>query len=78
MSQPSDQGYLGADVAWDERVGAYLITHVVVGDCWHDTRGGPLSKVGMDVRVGDYIVAVNGQRLDQVSGARRAARDKRR
>lgn len=45
---------------------AFRIARVVKGDNWHDTRGGPLSRLGMDVNPGDFILALNGRPLNKV------------
>lgn len=59
------QGFLGADFTWDENAGAYRITHLVHGDHWDPKRGGPLTKPGINIRVGDLVIAINGQRLSR-------------
>lgn len=57
------QGHLGADFVWDDANKGYRITHIVRGDHWEPNRGGPLAKPGVNLEVGDVIVAINGQRL---------------
>lgn len=59
------QGHLGADLIWDEAAQGYRITHIVQGDHWDALRGGPLAKPGINLQVGDVIVAINGQALSQ-------------
>lgn len=59
------QGFLGADVNYDDVTKAYRIVGIVRGDSWDLKRGGPLSKLGMNVEVGDYIFAINKRRLSQ-------------
>ncbi|MCA9292882.1 MAG: PD40 domain-containing protein [Phycisphaerales bacterium] len=59
-------GMLGADyelVSTNEGK-AYKITNIVEGAAWdHDARG-PLSMPGVDVKEGDFILAVNGVPID--------------
>jgi tricorn protease len=60
--QPSvkrrDGGLLGAEV---ERAGdAYRIVKIFKGEAWQSAFYSPLAAPGVDVSVGDYIVAVNG------------------
>lgn len=59
-------GMLGADyelVSTDEGT-AYRITSILEGAAWdHDARG-PLSMPGVDVKEGDFILAVNGAPID--------------
>ena len=66
-------GALGVDVSWDggwraegvERDGGYRITHIVRGDDWDPHTGSPLRRPGLDVEVGDVLLAINGKPLDQ-------------
>lgn len=68
-SQPRyAQGYLGAPLAWDEDAGGYRIGEFVVGDPWDLRHSSPLADPGVDVRPGDVILAVNGQRVDRATG----------
>jgi tricorn protease len=57
------QGVLGADFTWDAEAGGYRIGHIVVGDSWHAEHTSPLVGPGTDVRTGDLLIAINGQRL---------------
>ncbi|MDJ0794372.1 MAG: PDZ domain-containing protein [Woeseiaceae bacterium] len=51
-------GLLGADV---ERAGdAYRIAKIFKGEAWQPAFYSPLAAPGVDVSVGDYIIAVNG------------------
>lgn len=55
-------GLLGCDFALEE--GAYRITRILgAGSPEIDARG-PLAQHGVDARVGDWLLAVNGQALD--------------
>jgi len=51
-------GLLGADFAMDN--GYYRITKIYGTDNWNPDLRAPLTSPGVDVHVGDYILAVNG------------------
>ncbi|GAA3446831.1 S41 family peptidase [Planomonospora venezuelensis] len=53
------QGKLGADLAFEG--GVYRIRRIVDGDRWDPDATSPLNRLGLDVRPGDTILAVNGQ-----------------
>jgi tricorn protease len=58
-----DVGLLGADLAWDDSVGAWKVTRIARGDVWDEESGPPLLKPGLDVREGQTtVLAVNGRR----------------
>ncbi|GAA0430683.1 tricorn protease [Acrocarpospora corrugata] len=52
------QGKLGVD--WTHTGGRFVIAHIVGGDRWDPDATSPLNRLGVDVRPGDAIVAVNG------------------
>jgi tricorn protease len=54
-------GLLGADFAIDN--GRYKITKIYDDEQWNTDLRAPLAAPGVDVRVGDYILAINGQDL---------------
>ncbi|HKQ97317.1 MAG TPA: PDZ domain-containing protein [Candidatus Polarisedimenticolia bacterium] len=54
-------GLLGADVSIDQ--GRYRITRIYNGENWNPDLRAPLSAPGIDVREGDYILAVNGREV---------------
>lgn len=55
------RGFLGADYAWDEGAGGYRIARIYRGDSWDRDLDSPLAEPGLDVRVGDVIVALGGR-----------------
>ena len=55
-------GLLGVD--WALENGAYRIKHIVEGAPWDAEVRSPLRAPGVDVKEGDYVLAVNGLRLD--------------
>ena len=59
-------GLLGVDFELD-RSGekpAFKITRIYQGGVWDTDARGPLSQPGMDVKGGDYVLAVNGAPVD--------------
>lgn len=55
-------GYLGADYAVEN--GFFRIKKIVRAAPWDTESQSPLDAPGLDVREGDYLLAVNGQPLD--------------
>jgi tricorn protease len=54
-------GLLGADFAIEN--GRYKITKIYDNEEWNTDLAAPLASPGVDVRVGDYIMSINGQDL---------------
>ena len=54
-------GLLGADLTVAD--GRYRIAKIYTGENWNPDLRAPLSAPGVDVRAGDYILAVNGRNL---------------
>jgi len=54
-------GLLGADFSIEN--GRYRITKIYDDEEWNPDLRAPLAAPGVDVRVGDYIIAINGQDL---------------
>ena len=63
LNQPDEipGGLLGADFANEN--GRYRITKVFGGLNWNPELSSPLTEPGVDVVVGDYLLAVNGEEL---------------
>ena len=55
-------GLLGVDFAIEN--GAYKIARIVQGSSWDVDARNPLSEPGVDVKEGDYLLAVNGVDVD--------------
>ncbi|MCK6605898.1 MAG: PDZ domain-containing protein [Ignavibacteriaceae bacterium] len=55
-------GYLGVDWALDN--GAYKIKRIVRGAPWDAEVRSPLDMPGVDVKEGDYVLEVNGVKID--------------
>ncbi|QED27611.1 peptidase [Microvenator marinus] len=60
---PAIPGFLGADFEWDEGAQGYRLTHIARGDAW-SPDGSPLAKIGIDARVGDVVMGINGTRVE--------------
>jgi tricorn protease len=58
---PSNGGLLGADFAIDN--GRYKITRIYDNESWNPDLRAPLDQPGVDVNVGDYLIAINGVEL---------------
>ncbi|MEP7305093.1 MAG: PDZ domain-containing protein [Acidobacteriota bacterium] len=62
-------GLLGADYAIEN--GRYRVTKVYDGENWNPQLRAPLTQPGVNVKAGDYLLAVNGRELrasDEVFG----------
>ena len=55
-------GMLGVD--WEVSGGAYRIKRIVRGGPWDTDVRAPLAEPGLNVKEGDYVLAVNGAPLD--------------
>lgn len=55
-------GYLGADITSEN--GKYRIANIISGAPWDVEVRSPLDGPGVNVKEGDYILAVNGQAID--------------
>ena len=63
-SVPNDRvGLLGADIVKDKK--GYRIEKVYTGESWNPNLYAPLAQPGNMVDEGTYIVAVDGQKVDQ-------------
>ncbi len=57
------QGFLGVDWSYDAENGRYRIARIVQGDPSDSKATSPLTSPGLNVNVGDAVLAVNGQRV---------------
>lgn len=53
-------GLLGAQLSRDPASRAYRIDRIMPGENWNKTNRSPLTAVGLNLKAGDYILAVNG------------------
>jgi tricorn protease len=58
---PAQGGLLGADFVVER--GRYKITRILDSESWNPDLRAPLAAPGIDVNVGDFIVAINGIEL---------------
>jgi tricorn protease len=61
-SEERGVGYLGVDFALEN--GAYRIKKIIESAVWDSEVRSPLRQPGVDVKEGDYLLAVNGLPLD--------------
>jgi tricorn protease len=60
-----DVGFLGGEVDWDQKQDAWKVSTIIPGDVWDAEKGSPLLRPGVNVKVGDAIVAINGRRTSR-------------
>jgi tricorn protease len=60
-------GMLGAKFERDAKTGAYRIVHILKGQNWDPGLRSPLTELGVDVREGEFLVAIDGQPLDKLA-----------
>jgi tricorn protease len=58
-----ESGLLGAEIEADQAAGRYIIRKIYAGENWNDKRRSPLTEIGVDVKVGDYLIAINGANI---------------
>ncbi len=56
-------GLLGAKLQADMNAKRYKIKKIYKGENWNESRRSPLTEAGVNVKEGDYIIAINGQDL---------------
>ena len=54
-------GLLGAEFSRDPASRAYRIDRILPGENWDEATRSPLTAIGLGVKEGDYILAINGQ-----------------
>lgn len=62
------QGFLGVDWAYDVESDRYRIARIVEGDTADRKATSPLTTPGLNVTVGDAVLAINGQRVRRGRG----------
>jgi tricorn protease len=60
---PVNVGLLGADYEVDSASGMYRIKKIFTGENWDAHTRSPLTEPGVNVKEGDYLVAINGRAL---------------
>ncbi|NIS16667.1 MAG: peptidase S41, partial [candidate division Zixibacteria bacterium] len=56
-------GMLGADFEIDQSNNLYRIKKTYSASYWNSDSRSPMDRIGLDVSVGDYLLAVNGARI---------------
>jgi tricorn protease len=60
---PVNVGLLGVDFEVDQSSGMYRLKKIYAGENWDPQMRSPLTEPGVNVKEGDYLVAVNGRSL---------------
>jgi len=60
---PVKVGLLGADFEVDQASGLYRLKKIYPGENWDSQVRSPLTEPGVNVKEGDYLIAVNGRSL---------------
>jgi tricorn protease len=60
---PVNVGLLGVDFEIDSASGLYRFKKIYAGENWNPQTRSPLTEPGVNVREGDYLLAVNGRAL---------------
>lgn len=60
---PVTEGLLGADYELDAATGCYRFKKIYPGENWDAQARSPLTEPGLNVKEGDYLLAVNGRPL---------------
>ena len=68
---PVNVGLLGADYEPDQASGMYRIKKIYPGENWDADLRSPLTEPGINVKEGDYLLAVNGQSAAGSAGSDR-------
>jgi tricorn protease len=55
-----DTGLLGVELEADRESNRYIITKIYEGENWNEATRSPLTEQGVDVKEGDYLIALNG------------------
>ena len=56
-----ETGLLGADLTPDARSNRFIISKIYEGENWNSARRSPLTMQGIDIREGDFLIAIEGQ-----------------
>ena len=75
---PVNLGLLGVDYELDAASGLYRFKKIYPGENWDAGLRSPLTEPGVDVKEGDYLIAVNGRDLKAPQAAQRVVREHRR
>ncbi|TAL67601.1 MAG: protease [Bacteroidetes bacterium] len=57
-------GLLGAEIEFDSKTGMYKFKKIYDGRNWDEDTRSPLKDPGIDVKNGDYLISIDGIKLD--------------
>jgi tricorn protease len=60
-------GLLGAEFSRDPATKAYKIERILHGENWNKRARSPLTAIGVNVKPGDYVLAINGTPVAQLA-----------
>ena len=60
---PVNVGLLGSDYELDSSTGMYRFKKIYPGENWNPHTRSPLTEPGVNVKEGDYLIAINGRAL---------------
>lgn len=60
------QGLLGAELERDDTSGFFKITKILKGANWDKALRSPLTELGVNVKAGDYLIAIDGKLTDKM------------
>ena len=61
--RPVNVGLLGADYSLDSASGVYCFKKIYAGENWDAHTRSPLTEPGVNMKEGDYLIAINGRAL---------------
>lgn len=67
LPQKINLGLLGAELQKDPSSKFFKIVKILKGQNWERTLRSPLTEIGVNVKEGDYIIAVNGKNTNQMN-----------
>ncbi len=60
-------GMLGAQFERDSKTGFYKIKKILKGENWNKSLRSPLTEIGVNVKEGDYLIAINGKSTNKMT-----------
>ena len=58
-----ETGLLGADIEPDYQNERFIISKIYEGENWNEDRRSPLTKQGIDINEGEYLIAIEGNEI---------------
>jgi tricorn protease len=59
-------GLLGAELERDEKTGYFKISRILKGASWNKDLRAPLAELGLNIKEGDFIVAIGGRPANEM------------